>query len=372
MNLKDTKKKYERIPWWAIAFLCLSAASAVILFCARKSVGFALFFYKYVSAPFRAVLAFITNLLPFSLAELFIIFLPIIITLLIIYAVKNRSESLKAILVYAVSIISVASLFFSAFVFSVGVGYHTPSLYEHFDIPNDGVSADQLRVTALKLSEKVNDLSSFIDYTEEGYSTMPYSFSQMNELLNGGYKIIAEKHDFVQGFKSNVKPVLFSVPMSYTHLTGIYSVFTGEANLNVDFPDYTLPYTAAHEMAHQRGISRENEANFIAFIVCSEIADPYIQYSAYLNMFEYVAYALYNADPAAYAEVYSRLTDDVKGELAAYSSFFSKYSGSKASEVSSAINDAYLKANGTKEGTKSYGLVVDLAVAYFEGALDEN
>ena len=372
MNLKDTKKKYERIPWWAIAFLCLAAASAIILFCARRSVGFASFFFRYVSAPFRAVLAFITNLLPFSLAELFIIFLPIIITILIIYAVKKQSDSIKAILVYSLSIISIASLFFSAFVFSVGVGYHTPSLYERFEIPNDGVTADQLRVTALKLADKVNDLSSYIDYTEEGYSVMPYSLSQMNKKFNGGYKLIAEKYNFVQGFKSNVKPVLFSVPMSYTHLTGIYSVFTGEANLNVDFPDYTLPYTAAHEMAHQRGISRENEANFIAFIVSMEIDDPYIQYSAYLNMYEYVAYALYYADAEAYAEVYSRLENDVKGELAAYSRFFEKYRGSKASEVSSAINDAYLKANGTKEGTQSYGLVVDLAVAYFEGALDEN
>jgi hypothetical protein len=34
-----------------------------------------------------------------------------------------------------------------------------------------------------------------------------------------------------------------------------------------------------------------------------------------------------------------------------------------AGEISGTVNDLYLKGNGT-EGTQSYGLVVDLAVAY--------
>ena len=68
--------------------------------------------------------------------------------------------------------------------------------------------------------------------------------------------------------------------------------------------------------------------------------------------------------------VYSMLSPAVKGEIAAYSAFFERYSGSKVGEVSSAINNAYLVANGTEEGTRSYGLVVELAVAYFNGYID--
>jgi hypothetical protein len=192
----------------------------------------------------------------------------------------------------------------------------------------------------------------------------------MNDKLMEAYKTTSGELGFLQNFKSKIKPVLLSVPMSYTHTTGIYTFFTGEANINVDFPDYTIPYTSAHELAHQRGISRENEANFIAFLVGVNSDDVYIQYSTYLNMFEYVASALYAENPAAYKKVYDMLNDDVKGELAAYSKFFSKYRNSTASEVSSAINNAYLIANGTKEGTKSYGLVVDLAIAYFDGYFD--
>lgn len=371
MSFTPRRNKYEIFPIWAWVCLGIAVLSAIILLVARKNVAFATFFNSNISGPFRAILAFITNLVPFSLAELFIIFIPIIIAVLILHAVKKRSESIRSILVYSATLISAASLFFSAFVFSFGVGYHTPTLYDRFDIPSDGVSTDQLRASAIKLAEKINDLTPFIDYNADGASVMPYTFSKMNDLLNESYAEINHKYDFIQGFKSRIKPVLLSVPMSYTHLTGIYSVFTGEANVNVDFPDYTLPYTAAHELAHQRGISRENEANFVAFLVTKDINDPYIQYCAYLNMFEYVASALRYADAEAFNSVYSRLSSEAQGELSAYSEFFSKYRGSKAGEVSEAINNAYLIANGTTEGTKSYGLVVDLTVAYLEGAFDE-
>ena len=153
--------------------------------------------------------------------------------------------------------------------------------------------------------------------------------------------------------------------MSYTHITGVYTYFTGEANLNVAFPDYTVAYTAAHEMAHQRGIAPEDEANFVAFLVCLESDDPYIRYSGYVNVLEYVLNALYRADNKAYTEVYRLIDNTVRREFAAYSDFFSKYRDSVASNVSDKVNDTYLKLNGT-EGSVSYGLVVDIAVAYYK------
>lgn len=371
MNENAPKNKAERIPIWSIILLSLALVSGVILFFAQRNVAFALFFDKYISGPIRAVLAFLTNVIPFSLAELLILFLPIIITLLIIYAVKKKSFSLRAVLSYFVSLISCASVLFTLFVFSFGVGYHVPSLYDRFDIPNDGVDADRLRVTAVKLATQANLLSKHIDFNDDGSSAMPYSLDKMNDKLIDTYKEISKEFEFVQGFSSNIKPVLMSVPMSYSHTTGVYTFFTGEANLNVDFPDYTLPYTSAHELAHQRGISRENEANFIAFLVGINTDDCYIQYSTYLNMFEYVASALYSADVDMYNQVYAMLNENVKGEIRAYSKFYDRYRDSKVGEVSTAINNAYLVANGTEEGTRSYGLVVDLAVAYFEGKFDE-
>ena len=158
---------------------------------------------------------------------------------------------------------------------------------------------------------------------------------------------------------------MMSEAMSYSHITGVYTFFTGEANINVKFPDYTIPYTAAHELAHQRGFAKEDEANMIAFLVCLESDDIYIQYSAYLNMFEYVGAALYKADKKMYSEIRDMLDKTILNEMRAYNVFFDKYSESVASQVSGTVNDVYLKTQGT-EGQISYGMVVDLTVAYLK------
>jgi hypothetical protein len=157
---------------------------------------------------------------------------------------------------------------------------------------------------------------------------------------------------------------MLSEAMSYTHITGVYTFFTGEANLNIAFPDYTLPYTAAHELAHQRGIAREDEANFMAFLVCQESEDAYIRYSGYMNLLEHVLSALYTASPTLYQQVCLALPSAVIGEMNAFSDFFDQYRDSVASDVSGTVNNTFLTMHST-EGTRSYGMVVDLAVAYF-------
>ena len=194
---------------------------------------------------------------------------------------------------------------------------------------------------------------------------MPYNYTEMNARLLDAYDTVCDEHKFVQRLDSRLKPVMLSDAMSYTHITGVYTFFTGEANINVAFPDYTVPFTAAHELSHQRGIARENEANFMAFLVCKASEDGYIRYSAYLNMLEYVMSALSSADYQLYMQVYAKLPMSVKNELAAYSDFYDKYRESTASDISETVNDTFLKIHGT-EGTKSYGMVVDLAVAYFK------
>jgi hypothetical protein len=202
-------------------------------------------------------------------------------------------------------------------------------------------------------------------YAKNGFSVMPYSLSEMNDKLLDAYDVFCAKHKFIDHYDSRLKPVMLSELMNYTHITGVYSYFTGEANIDIAFPDYTIPYTAAHELAHQRGIAREDEANMVAFLVCMESDDAYIRYCAYLNMYEYVANALYRASPELYAKASGKLHADVKSEMIAYSNFFAKYQNSTAGSVSGAVNDTFLKFQGT-EGTASYGMVVDLTVAYYK------
>ena len=195
---------------------------------------------------------------------------------------------------------------------------------------------------------------------------MPYSYEELNRKLMLAYDSYTEKQEFPDHFHSRVKPIMLSKPMTYTHITGVYTFFTGEANVNVNFPDYCIPFTAAHELAHQRGVAREDEANMIAFLVCMESDDPYIRYSALLNVYEYVASALYSANKEFYRTVYGTLTPEVIREELAYSEFFEEYRENVAANVSEATNNAYLQSQGAQEGTRSYNMVVDLTVAYYK------
>ena len=152
--------------------------------------------------------------------------------------------------------------------------------------------------------------------------------------------------------------------MAYTHITGVYTFMTGEMNVCTAFPDFSTVFTAAHEMAHARGIARENEANFVAFLVCEASDDPYVRYAGYMNLLQYVMNALYKTDRALYKTAFMTCSNTVVAELRSYNAAVEQYSDSFASEIAGSINNAYLESMGT-EGSVSYDLVVRLAVRYF-------
>ena len=118
-------------------------------------------------------------------------------------------------------------------------------------------------------------------------------------------------------------------------------------------------------MAHARGIAREDEANFVAFLVLEASDDPDLRYAAYRNLLQYVLNDFYDADPVAYKSAWNAYSDTVVNELRAYNRAVRQYSGSIASDIAGSINNAYLEGMGTG-GSVSYNLVVRLAVRYFD------
>lgn len=124
-------------------------------------------------------------------------------------------------------------------------------------------------------------------------------------------------------------------------------------------------------MAHQRGITREDEANFVAFLVCTMSDDAYIRYCGYADVLSEVMNKLYAADAELYKQANALMPEELKREYASYSEFFDKYRDSTASKVSGAINDAYITSHGQPAGIQSYGLVVDLVVAYMLDGVSE-
>ena len=343
------------------AYFLLSLALFVVCLC---SPAFADGFNRTVSAAIRAGLSYLTGWIPFSLAEYLLILSPILLFLIVRFSMKRFSSSWQDVGRFCLALVSVLALVGAIFLSSFAPAYHTSTLDKRLGLEKNEVSADELSATAEILLWSMECELTEVSFAMSGFSVMPYGLDEMNEHLLDAFDTVSDEHDFLPRLKSRIKPVMLSDAMSYTHITGVYSFFTGEANLNVAFPDYTLPYTAAHELAHQRGIAREDEANFMAFLVCIASDDAYIRYCGYRNLYDHVISALYEASPDAYVAVMRRAPRAVTREMAAYSQFFEKYRDTVVADVSETVNDTFLTIQGT-EGTKSYGMVVDLAVAYY-------
>ena len=355
----------RKLPLVSKIFFAICALSAVFYVIFIFSKGFADFFNRYISSIIRAVLAYATSWIPFSLAEFLLILSPVIIVAVIYVGAKKYSSCWRDVFVYCGSLLSALALVLSLFVMGFAPAYRGTTLDEKLGIERRDVSSEELYLTAEILSSKIDEEYTSIYYNGiTDFSVMPYDYGEMNKKLLDAYDKACDKYPFVQRLRSRIKPVMLSEPMSYTHITGIYSFFTGEANININFPDYTIPFTAAHELAHQRGIAREDEANFMAFLVCIESDDAYIRYSGYTQLYEYVAASLSGADREAYIESWNSLPEPVAREMIAFGNFFKKYQHSTASKVTDKVNDKFLTSQGTA-GTRSYGMVVDLAVAYY-------
>lgn len=352
------------LPIRIFSILFLMAAVLHGLICLFPA--FASFFNRYPAAFVRTVLALLTSVIPFSLAELAVVLIPAAAIILLFFGIRCAIRSRAAARRFLAGLLSALSLLYTLFVFTLAAGYHVPTLDSYLQLQRQDVTVQELQQTALSLIDEVNTLADSVSFAEGGASSMPYSVSEMNEKLNIAYAVICDNYDFIPSMYTGVKSILLSEPMTYTHISGVYSYFTGEANINTNFPDYTLPATAAHEMSHQRGVAREDEANFMAFLVCRVSDDPYIRYSGVQSLLEYVLNALYSADRTVYRETIDRLDMRVRYEMAAYNTFFEKYRESKVSNISAAVNDTYLKAQGQSAGTRSYNMVVDLAVAYYK------
>lgn len=365
-------RSYEFLPPVCLVLYAVAAVCMILLIIQSESVAFSDWFNMHISAPLRALLAALTAPFPFSVGELTILLLPPALIFTIRYAVRYRCDSWRTAGVFIGILLSVLLSIFSLFVLNFSAGYRNSTLDVKLGLEREEVSAEELAETAEMLVQRLNEEADNLTFERDGFSVMPYSLAEMNDRLSAAYDTFCNSHDFIRDNAGQPKPVLISEVLSYMHITGVYSFFTGEANINVNFPDYTIPYTAAHEMAHQRGIAREDEANMVAFLVCIESDDPYIRYSAFLNMYEYVANALYSADASKYRDVRSNLNSATRSELSAYSSFYQKYRNSTASKVSGAVNNSYLHTQQVSSGTKSYGMVVDLTVAWYKAESGKN
>ena len=107
---------------------------------------------------------------------------------------------------------------------------------------------------------------------------------------------------------------------------------------------------------------REDEANYIAYLACSQSDALEFQYSGALMAWIYSTNLLWEYALDVYQELQDSLRLEVRKDLKDNTEFWDRYDGAVA-EVADKVNDTYLKANKQTDGVESYDRMVDLLMA---------
>lgn len=324
------------------------------------------------------ILSKIFSILPFSVFEILIysgvLVILIFIIYSIIYMIKNPNQILNYLKNSLLNIISIIGIIYFIFIVFWGINYNRMDLQDtltsYYNSTNNKnikeINYDNNDLVDLYkfLVEKCNETRKKVVEDDNNVMKCNSDYKGVLSRAKYGYENVSLLNLNKKGIYATAKPILNSKLLCYTGITGIYSPFTGEANVNISVPDIYIPFTSLHEMAHQRGYASEDEANFLAYIACINNEDYDFKYSGYILALKYVSSALVKVDSDKYFEISSGLSEDVRRDLKYNSEFWLKYEG-KVNEVADNMNNNYLKANGIEEGTASYGKVVNLLLTYY-------
>lgn len=225
------------------------------------------------------------------------------------------------------------------------------------------VSVEELDAVTRYFAARLSETADGVTRNSEGI--FAENRADILEKAPQAYEGIEARFPFLAFDAPCVKPVRFSRVMSALDFTGVYCPFTGEANVNVDSPACLLPATAAHELAHQRGVTSEQECNFLAVLASTSCGDAAYAYSGWLSGYLYLGNALYQADETRWSAVWAALPETVKADLRAQNAYWAQFESGVARKVSNKVYDQFLKSYGQEQGLKSYGTVVDLLVVYY-------
>lgn len=369
---------YKRL----LLVLLVPLALLLVLFaknCEAIAEWYALNIYKYISLFWN----FISSLAPFSVAEVIVILLIPFVVFYIVFtifrAVKKPEHRGNYIYKKCLNAVCAVSVVFALFITNFGLCYYRSTFASASGIEVHDSTVDELYGLCVKLAEKATEER---EYLEEQDSVMVLSggIAEANTHAKNAMNALEEKYPTVTSGYSDTKPVMLSHLWSYTDVTGMFFPFTFEANINIDIPHIRIPFTMCHELAHLRGYAREDEANFISYLACVNSESHEFRYSAYLMAFIYVSNELFYEDSEKQAEATSHLSEKVINDLNNDSEYWSQFDEPvvietpvgdfevPVSDIASDINDSYLKANDQEDGTKSYGRMVDLLIAYEERA----
>ncbi|MBL4770080.1 MAG: DUF3810 domain-containing protein [Planctomycetes bacterium] len=363
----ECEARKSGLPWWrTIGFVTLAGACGL---CLRNGIFQPEWVEHYYSQGLyprlRGLLSWVSGPFSFSLAEaLTVVAVVLFLTWGSLGLHKARRDATglaRAILAGGLRTVRVASGAFLAFLLLWGVNHGRLPLAVSAELPPVEDPVEALQSLCQQL---VSDLNR--DGTQDRPSGAFEVFGPdgaVHARLSLGLAKLAKQVPSMGGEKPNLRTLTAWPLFARLGISGIFIPFTGEAHLNGGQPPCSLPFVAFHEIAHQRGFAREDEANFLGWLLCEFSGDPHYRYSGNLAVFSIAIRSLRRSDPEQASRWVGELPEPVLKDLRAIQDFWNSYE-SPARKISMRVNDAYLKSQGQVHGVRSYGRMLELMFSY--------
>ena len=296
----------------------------------------------------------ITNFFPFSIGDILYIIYPISF----IYFLGKKKLRRKKILI----IFYFLSFPYIMFYWSWGFNYNRTK--------SDSIEYSDnelIEVTEYYIRE-VNNSQFSITNNKNAPVKVEDNFNELRKKITNSL-LETTKQFKIKNFTNHpVKLSQFSTILSYMGFSGYINPFTLEAHINKNIPKISYPFTMSHEVAHQYGISFENEANFFGLKNTLNSNDKVINYSGKLMALQYLLYDLRLKDNKKGLKLIDKLNGGVVKNLEEKRSYSEKFKNPFEPYIKK-IYDLFLKNNNQKSGIRSYNLVVNLLIQDYQSKI---
>lgn len=318
------------------------------------------------------VLTRITGWVPFSIGELLVLaylFHQVHLAWRAGSAVRGRNRSLRnALASGTLRLLRDAGVLVTLFYLFWGFNYSRPTLEETLGWQRpDSTSVEELAGMVELLIGAANEEYRLLHGEDDAGVPTPLSADRdsIGEALAAGW--IAARTSL--GFSRRREPVghvktpLLRPFYEWVGVAGFYFPFTAEPNVRGGIPAVDLGKILAHELAHQRGVAREAEANFWGFLAAALSREPVARYSAYVFAQHQLLAPLVRADRELAATLVDSRLPGVQRDVRASAEYWARTRGSGAS-LGNAANDAFLRTNRVEGGVRNYSRSALLFLAY--------
>ena len=345
----------ERVRIWRELWLILTAIGAAWLVVPTPNQWVETVYSRKIFPAFAGVIVRVFDLVPFSVAGVFLIVTLILLIFLIFQLWRSRRfrfgkagfGKARLDLLWRVPLGLLA--FYGLFILLWGANYRRLPIEDLLKLRVNAVTAQQIDILA-------SDLVSVMQQNANAPLDRARAFASLRAALE-------TQVEGINGFKPVLPSQVKSPPAGWLLLletSGVISPLTLEAHVDAALPEPFFLATATHELAHTAGFAGEADTDLLAALAGLRAGDAYARYATAITYYTRISGDVSDAVRKRLAlKLPLRALEDFKLLRRAYAA----HQNPVAAQVSRSVYNKYLESQGVSAGIRDYSRITRLLAA---------